>query len=84
MTTHQPRDQLETNQGPLCPQGTITTIFLLFFVTVGILTVACGFIAATIIAVRRYRDKQRLAEDRRMAEVEALSEPTGFDKAMEL
>ncbi|KAG6995824.1 hypothetical protein G7Y79_00041g077760 [Physcia stellaris] len=87
MTTNQTRDQLENNQddrGALCHQGTLTNIFFLFFTTVGILTVACGFIAATIIAVRRYRDKQRLVEEKRMAEAEAaLSEPTGFDKAME-
>ena len=81
---NQRREEIEFNEdhrGALCHQGTLTNIFLLFFATVGILTVAGGVIAAAIIAVRRFR----LAEDRKMAEAEvALSEPTGFDKAMEL
>lgn len=88
---NQRRDEVEINEahwGPLCPQGTFNTIFFLFFVTVGVLTVVGGVIVAAIIAVGRYRNKQRLAEDKRMAEAEAgrgaLSEPTGFDKAMEL
>ena len=91
MTNPHHREEIEINQGywgPLCPQGTFNTIFFLFFVAVGVLTVAVGVIVAAMIALRSYQTKKRLAEDRRIAEAEVgrgdLGEPNGFDKAMEL